>query len=183
MVAGPPGAGKTTVADLLLASLEPNAALLDKDTMYGSFVAAFLASAHRPAGEREGPWYDEHVKVHEYAGMTAYRPRDPGTWTPGRAVRPFHRADPRCSAVESWVAELGGGTVRLVWVCSDEATLRAPAYRRGLERDSAKLANFEQFGTSMRLGVEPAAPHVTVDNRYAAAVTLEDQVAALVAQA
>jgi hypothetical protein len=35
----------------------------------------------------------------------------------------------------------------------------------------------------MRLGAEPAAPHVTVDNRLAAAVTLEDQVAALVAQA
>jgi hypothetical protein len=61
--------------------------------------------------------------------------------------------------------------------------LRRRLTTRGLERDSAKLASFGQFGTSMRLGVEPAAPHVTVDNRLAAAVTLEDQVAALVAQA
>ena len=83
----------------------------------------------------------------------------------------------------SWIAELGGGTVRLVWVGSDERTLRHRLSARGLERDSAKLAEFEEFCRNMRLETAPAAPHVTVDNRLGAAVSLDDQIAALLRQA
>jgi hypothetical protein len=81
----------------------------------------------------------------------------------------------------SWVADLGGGLVRLVWGRSDAATLRHRLEARGSGRDAAKLADFGTFTASMRLDAEPAAPHVTIDNRLAAAATLEDQVAAAAA--
>jgi predicted kinase len=176
VVAGAPGAGKSTVADLLLPLLAPVPALLDKDLLYRGFVAATLAAAGRPDGEREGEWYDEHVKVHEYGGMTAAAREIRSHGCPVMLVAPFTGQIRDPARWARWVDELGGNPVRLLWVRSDAATLAQRLAGRDRPQDAGKQSAFEQFIARMSPDVPPPVAHTEIDNR-AGVLPLVDRLA------
>jgi hypothetical protein len=179
VVAGAPGAGKSTVAELLLRRLDPAPALLDKDMLFAGFVVEVLAAYDRPFGEREGPFYDEHVKVHEYGGMTAAARQIRSFGCPVMLVAPFTTQIRQPHRWQQWVHELGGDPVHLVWIRSDAELLRRRLIDRGTDRDGGKLDDFGTFLGRMSPGTPPPVPHREIDNTVPLA-DLARQVDALV---
>lgn len=181
MVAGAPGAGKSTVAAALARALTPHPALLDKDTVYSSFVDAVLEAAGKGLGEREGPWYDEHVKVHEYDGLAATTRQIRGHGCPVLLVAPFTGQIRDPGRWAAFCAQLGGDPVRLVWVGCAPDTLRRRLLGRGSHRDEGKLAAFEAFVARMTPDVPPPVPHIAVDNTDEDRPLIPEVIAALLA--
>jgi predicted kinase len=180
VVAGAPGAGKSTVADELRRQLRPSPALLDKDTLFAGFVDEVRRAHGRSAGEREGRWYDEHVKVHEYDGLTAAAAQIRASGCPVLLVAPFTAQIRDRQTWGGWVEALGGEPVHLVWVSLDPAALRDRLIRRGSPLDSGKLGAWDAFVTRMRPDLPPPVPHSAVDNAGTVA-EMRRQVAALAA--
>lgn len=176
IVAGAVGAGKTTVCNLLLEVLTPTPALLDKDTLYVPLEGSFLSYANRPLGEREGPWYDEHIKKFVYDGLTDAAKEIRSKGCPVMLSGPFTKQIHNKEIWDAWVEALGGGNVHLVWIQTDAATLRSRIKQRNSPRDSEKLKHFDEFVAYMQLDSPPPFPHMTIDNRLTASESLENQI-------
>jgi predicted kinase len=139
--------------------------------------------AGRPRGEREGPWYDEHIKQYAYAGLTATAREVRSYGCPVLLSGPFTHQIHDAALWEAWVEQLGGANVRLIWVQTDAQTLRRRLESRNSARDTEKLRHFEDFVRYMKPETPPPVPHTAIDNRLTASESLDAQIARVVAAA
>lgn len=163
VVAGAPGAGKSTVADLLRQRLSPPPAILDKDVLFAGFVGEVQDAHGIPRGQREGEWYDRHVKVHEYAGMTAGAAQIRSSGAAVILVAPFTTHIRDLAHWRSWTQALGGDPVHLVWVAIPPITLRQRLIERASPLDRGKLADWDTFVSRMLPQTPPPVPHHRID--------------------
>ena len=163
IVAGAPGAGMTTVADLLRTGLDPRPALLDKDVLFAGFVTEVQDAHGRSRGEREGPWYDEHVKP-EYTGMTRAAAQI-RAWLPGHVGRALHDPDPR---PDRWYVIADPAALRWNWwVSLPGSVAAAPKNAAPLDTGSSPIGRPSWSGCS-----RPRLPGATppIDTRSMDAV-------------
>ncbi|MBU2670192.1 ATP-binding protein [Actinoplanes bogorensis] len=147
VVVGPAGSGKSTLAAELAARLR--AGHLDKDTMFAAFVEAMLTAAGEdPHGREASGFYRTQVMPLEYQSLfrCAADCLRAGTDVvidapfAGLLDQPRYLATRRAEA--GWPPE---AEVILARVIVPPDVVRARLTARGLDRDQAKLADWDNF--------------------------------------
>lgn len=185
IVAGYPGAGKSTVSHLL--ATETGAALLDKDTLAAGFADRLNAALGLPSHDRDSETYNKEVRPLEYQAL--YDAIGDNLLTGNNVI-----------ATAPWLAEftvptwreylrfcdIGGypqehlQEVLLCWVRCDADTRRRRITERGQARDECKLSHWDDYVAGLPDEVAYIeAADVVIDNPEGQDQSLHDQVCAL----
>lgn len=152
LVAGPAGAGKSTIASALAAGID-RSVVIDKDTLAGAFASRLLVALGGHPDDRESALYRSEVRPLEYASLIDVALEN---LAPARcvfAVAPFAAQ----LADAGWRQHLcdrlaaAGASSGVIWVTARPAVLHARIVSRAAPRDAWKLAHWEDHlaGTAL----------------------------------
>lgn len=166
IVCGTPGAGKSTYAKDL--ALRNRACLLDVDTVGGQLVEAALKVRGGDPCDRDSPYYKEAFREPLYRTMFELA-RENLAWTDVVLVGPFTKEiqDP------TWPAQLAAALdarVEVHYLHCPPALRKVRMQERNLERDRAKLADWDSYLLYYGEEAPPAFPHIFVDTSAASKV-------------
>ncbi|WP_239089860.1 AAA family ATPase [Sphaerimonospora thailandensis] len=152
--------------------------VLDKDPITRPLVERLLVELGSDPNDRHSDLYREQVRPLEYQCLleTAYANIDCSISTVLTApfisevtdVRWMQRLTNRCEA--------RGVSVSVVWIKCDLETMHECISFRSAARDSWKLRHWNVYVKTIDVELRPAVPHMVVDNRLGAAISLTDQV-------
>mmetsp|Transcript_43754 Transcript_43754/g.136187 ORF Transcript_43754/g.136187 Transcript_43754/m.136187 type:complete len:189 (-) Transcript_43754:16-582(-) len=166
VVAGPPGAGKTTLAFQLARGL--GGVVVDKDSVAGPLTAAAMAAAGHPAHECDHPFYREHLRSASYAATEAVAADAAACGGLPVVCAPYGSAVASETFGEEVAMRIGVAGCTVVWVVAALDTLKRRIELRGSPRDAETLRNWERFAELVRLD-PPGCEHLLVDTTDRAA--------------
>ncbi|MGW2698539.1 AAA family ATPase [Streptomyces sp. NPDC001340] len=176
MVGGYAGSGKSEFARFV--SQLTGWPVLDKDPITRPLVERLLVEMGSDPNDRHTALYREKVRPLEYQCLleTAYANIDCAISSVVTA--PFVAEATDLGWMRRLVnrCEARGVTVAVVWMLCDLDTMREYIGFRSAARDSWKLRNWDEYAATIDLDLRPAVPHLVVDNRLGAAISLTDQV-------
>ncbi|WP_245378206.1 GntR family transcriptional regulator [Kibdelosporangium banguiense] len=181
LIGGYAGSGKTELGRIL--ARRTHWPILDKDTTTRPVVEAALEKLGVPPSDRESDIYLTLIRPAEYEALIAAMTENVSCGNSAIVTAPFIRelSDRAwCDRISASVESMGA-TLHVVWVRCDADTMRAYIRHRGAARDSAKLANWEDYLAGIDLDFKPAIDHMVVENS-AGARPLQQQAEELLRQ-
>ncbi|MFF4448192.1 AAA family ATPase [Streptomyces sp. NPDC001502] len=175
LVGGYAGSGKTELARFFVQLT--GWPLLDKDPLTRPLVEQLLIALGGDPNDRHTDLYRTRVRAAEYDCLmrSAMANIQSGISTVLSAPFIAEMTDP------TWMQRLAnragslGADVFPVWVRCDEESMREHIAFRSADRDAWKLQRWDEYMATINLDLRPAVPHLVVDNRWGASVSLADQ--------
>ncbi|WP_230211333.1 AAA family ATPase [Streptomyces kaniharaensis] len=175
LVGGFAGSGKSEFARFL--TQLTGWPLLDKDPLTRPLVEQLLVSLGSDPNDRHSEMYRTRVRALEYDCLmqAAYANIACGISTVLTAPFIAEMTD------ESWMTRFAnrcrsqGVDVSPIWVQCDAESMRDYITFRSAARDTWKLANWGEYIATIDVETRPVVPHLVVDNRMGAAISLADQ--------
>ncbi|MFF2819648.1 AAA family ATPase [Kitasatospora cineracea] len=175
LVGGYAGSGKTEFARFL--TQLTGWPLLDKDPLTRPLVERLLVALGGDPNDRNSNLYREQVRGIEYDCLMQAAWANITCGISSVLSAPFisemtsaewmQRLTNRCTAL--------GVDVAPIWVQCDPESMREYITFRSAARDAWKLQRWDEYIGGIDTELRPAVPHLVVDNRLGAAISLADQ--------
>ncbi|MFG3304693.1 AAA family ATPase [Streptomyces wuyuanensis] len=176
LVGGYAGSGKSEFARFL--SQLTGWPVLDKDPLTRPLVERLLTALGSDPNDRHTQLYREQVRPVEYQCLleAVYANVDCAISTVVTAPFIAELTDQRWMQRLVNRCEARGVSVSPIWIQCDVETTHEYMGFRSAARDSWKLQNWDDYAATIDADLRPAVPHLVVDNRLGAAISLTDQV-------
>lgn len=164
LIGGYAGSGKTELGRIL--ARESGWPMLDKDTLTRPVVEAALEVLGRSPHDRESETYLNRIRPREYEALAAATAENVACGNSAIVTAPFVREFSDVAWIDRAQATYGamGARTALVWVYCDEDTMHTYVRHRGAARDTAKLADWQGWVSSIDVSFRPVVAHVVIDN-------------------